>query len=155
MAFSKASAAAFGAVAFQALAGLSSLSSSRAAWGWQLEVPTDGGFSCEEGTTIGCTGAQGCLASNFTCTVTPDDGKTCDATSITVLCTDGDGVDTPFQPNLGTCINVESYAASKNVTVDTLSWSMVPTCGQATTSGAPAVQVFGSVSAVVALIMGA
>ena len=147
MVFSKAVAAVAGAAAFQAFAGLSSLTASRAAWGWQMTVPSDGGFSCEEGETIGCASGAGCGGSNFTCTVVAADGKTCDVSSISVVCSDSEGGEQNYQPNLNMCINVESYAASKNMTADVLSWSQVPSCTTTPASSAAAAgfQVLSSV----------
>jgi len=46
----------------------------QAAWGWELSVPTDKGFTCKEGTKIG--GAKG---AKFDCTVTPDSGYSCES----------------------------------------------------------------------------
>ena len=79
------------------------------------------------------------------------DGKTCDVSSISVVCSDSEGGEQNYQPNLNMCINVESYAASKNMTADVLSWSQVPSCTNKTsTSSASAtgLQVLGSRGAV-------
>ena len=70
-------AAAAGAIAFQALGGLFA-SPARAAWGWFMDVPTGLGFTCSEGTSLGCASPAGCEDSNFTCTVVPDAGMSCD-----------------------------------------------------------------------------
>ena len=76
---SKAVAAGVGALAIQIFSGLAP---SRAAWGWTMDVPTNGGFTCEQGTTIG--GAKGTTAANYTCTVVPDSGMSCDVSTITL-----------------------------------------------------------------------
>ena len=94
-------------------------------------MPTNGGFTCEQGSPIG--GARGTTAANYTCTVVPDSGMSCDVSTIYLQCSDADGGPQNFVPVEGTCINDESHAASKNVTPDTLSWSQVPVCS---TSGA-------------------
>ena len=125
---SKAVAAGVGALAIQIFSGLAP---SRAAWGWTMDVPTNGGFTCEEGSTIG--GAKGTTAANYTCTVVPDSGMSCDVSTIYLQCSDGDGGPQNFVPVEGQCINKESAAASRNATPDTLSWSQVPACS---TSGA-------------------
>ena len=125
---SKAVAAGVGALAIQIFSGLAP---SRAAWGWTMDVPTNGGFTCEQGTTIG--GAKGTTAANYTCTVVPDSGMSCDVSTIYLQCSDGDGGPQNFVPVEGQCINKESAAASRNATPDTLSWSQVPACS---TSGA-------------------
>ena len=78
-------AAAAGAMAFQAMGGLFA-SPARAAWGWFMEVPTGLGFTCSEGTSLGCASPAGCEDSNFTCTVVPDAGMSCDVTSTNVVC---------------------------------------------------------------------
>ncbi|CAE7565331.1 unnamed protein product [Symbiodinium natans] len=161
MAFGKAVAAVAGAAVFQAFTGLSFLTASRAAWGWQLTVPGNADFSCAEGSTIGCASFNGCEASNFTCTVVPAEGKSCDVSSISVQCTDlADNTSMPFQPNLGQCINVQAYADSNNKTMDEVAWSQVPMCmnattttgGSSSTSSAAGLQVLGSVTAVVAAL---
>mmetsp|Transcript_28742 Transcript_28742/g.35216 ORF Transcript_28742/g.35216 Transcript_28742/m.35216 type:complete len:151 (-) Transcript_28742:260-712(-) len=131
MAMNKFFAAAAGAVAFQAIAGLFA-SPARAAWGWQLTVPDDAGYTCSEGTTIGCASFQGCTAANFTCTVVPDTGLTCDVTSTDVVCSLPDGAQN-FVPVSSDpmCVNVESHANYNNAT---LSWNPVPTCTNSTSS---------------------
>ena len=125
---SKAVAAGVGALAIQIF---SSLAPSRAAWGWTMDVPTNAGFTCEQGATIGA--AAGSTAANFTCTVVPDSGMSCDVSTIYLQCSDADGGPQNFVPVEGTCINSETVAAKNNETPDTLSWSQVPTCS---TSGA-------------------
>jgi len=109
----------------------SGLAPSRAAWGWTMDVPTNAGFTCEQGTTIGA--AAGSTAANLTCTVVPDSGMSCDVSTIYLQCSDADGGPQNFVPVEGTCINSETVAAQNNETPDTLSWSQVPTCS---TSGA-------------------
>ena len=132
---SKVLAAGLGAVAVQLFSGLAP---SRAAWTWTLSIPTDGGFSCQEGNTI--TGNSSSTAADFDCTVVPDDGKTCDVTKISMLCSDSEGGKQNFMPLDGMCIDNVAFAESNNMTPDTLSWSQVPVCtnATATTSGAAA-----------------
>ena len=76
----------WGALAIQIFSGLAP---SRAAWGWTMDVPTNAGFTCEQGTTIGASG--GSTAANFTCTVVPDSGMSCDVSTIYLQCSDTDG----------------------------------------------------------------
>lgn len=64
-----------------------------AAWGWRLSVPSDANFTCQEGVSIGCDSMPpdcgqegGCCTSHYTCTITPNDGYTCDTANITVQC---------------------------------------------------------------------
>ena len=127
-----AAAAGVGALAIQIFSGLAP---SRAAWGWTMDVPTNGGFTCEQGSPIG--GARGTTAANYTCTVVPDSGMSCDVSTIYLQCSDADGGPQNFVPVEGTCINDESHAASKNVTPDTLSWSQVPVCSTQATPNDP------------------
>ncbi|CAE7419612.1 MSH6 [Symbiodinium pilosum] len=142
---SKALAAGFGAVAVQIFSGLAP---SRAAWTWTLSIPTDGGFSCQEGNTI--TGNSSSTAADFDCTVVPDDGKTCDVTKISMLCSDSEGGKQNFVPTDGLCINNVAYAETNNMTPDTLSWSQVPVCTNATsTSGAGAGKMMACATATV------
>ena len=56
-----------------------------AAWGWNLDVPAEADFTCEEGSTRGCPAADGCGDTNFTCTVMPNSGYICDVGSISVV----------------------------------------------------------------------
>ena len=130
---SKAVAAGVGALAIQIFSGLAP---SRAAWGWTMDVPTNAGFTCEQGTTIG--GAAGSTAANFTCTVVPDSGMSCSVSTIYLQCSDADGGPQNFVPVEGTCINSATVAAQNNEAPDTLSWSQVPTCSTSggSTSGA-------------------
>jgi len=128
---SKALAAGLGAVAVQIFSGLAP---SRAAWGWHMNITEGGGFSCQEGNTRG--GAMGSVAADYDCTVVPDDGMTCDVTTISIKCSDGDGGEQNFVPPEGACINDVTYAESNNVTPDNLAWSQVPVCTNTTTSGA-------------------
>eukprot|EP00437_Effrenium_voratum_P014648 CAMPEP_0181456722 /NCGR_PEP_ID=MMETSP1110-20121109/31418_1 /TAXON_ID=174948 /ORGANISM="Symbiodinium sp., Strain CCMP421" /LENGTH=155 /DNA_ID=CAMNT_0023581143 /DNA_START=45 /DNA_END=512 /DNA_ORIENTATION=+ len=146
---SKAVAACAGAVAFQALAALLSSPSARAAWGWQMQAPAGAGFSCQEGSTIGCVSLTGCTASNFTCTVDADDGKTCDATTTNIVCSIPGG-EQNFVPVQGTCINMYEVAVSLNITPNnsTLSWSVVPNCTTPTATSAAASFVVGPAAAV-------
>eukprot|EP00438_Fugacium_kawagutii_P024034 Skav212897 [mRNA] locus=scaffold374:68493:68948:+ [translate_table: standard] len=123
---SKAFAAGLGAVAVQIF---SSLAPSRAAWTWTLSVPADGGFTCEQGASI--TGDSTSAAADFDCTVVPNDGMTCDVTTISMKCSDSEGGPQNFVPVEGACIDNVAYAESKNMTPDTLSWSQVPVCTSA------------------------
>ncbi|OLQ07630.1 hypothetical protein AK812_SmicGene8974 [Symbiodinium microadriaticum] len=50
-----------------------------------MDVPTGLGFTCCEGTSLGCASPAGCEDSNFTCTVVPDAGMS-DVTSTNVVC---------------------------------------------------------------------
>ena len=90
---SKAVAAGVGALAIQIFSGLAP---SRAAWGWTMDVPTNGGFTCEQGSPIG--GARGTTAANYTCTVVPDSGMSCDVSTIYLQCSDADGGPQNFVP---------------------------------------------------------
>lgn len=128
---SKALAAGLGAVALQIFSGLAP---SRAAWGWTKSIPEDGGFSCQEGNPRG--GAMGSVAADYDCTVVPDDGMTCDVTTISIKCSDGDGGEQNYVPPEGACINDVNYAESINATPDTLAWSQVPVCTNTTTASA-------------------
>ena len=123
-------AAAAGAMAFQAMGGLFA-SPARAAWGWFMEVPTGLGFTCSEGTSLGCASPAGCEDSNFTCTVTPDAGMSCDVTSTNVVCSIAGGAQN-FVPDSASpmCAQVNTSAHYNNAS---LSWSTVPTCGTTTT----------------------
>ncbi|CAE7247424.1 unnamed protein product [Symbiodinium sp. CCMP2592] len=102
-------------MAFQVLGGLFA-SPARAAWGWFLDVPAGLGFSCSEGSSLGCASPAGCEDSNFTCTVVPDAGMSCDVTSTNVVCA-------PLP-----AVNTSSHYNNAS-----LSWSPVPTCGTTTT----------------------
>lgn len=132
---------------------LSQLPASNAAWGWTMAIPSSADFSCEEGATIGCpdpthgTGEMGkaitdatkceagestpcCLDSDFTCTVKPKAGKSCDVSTTMIKCskqatpTDYSQPDKPIQ-----CINMGVPGV---FTVDSnLTWSTVPTCTDA------------------------
>ena len=123
-------AAAAGAMAFQAMGGLFA-SPARAAWGWFMEVPTGLGFTCSEGTSLGCASPAGCEDSNFTCTVVPDAGMSCDVTSTNVVCSIAGGAQN-FVPDSASpmCAQVNTSAHYNNAS---LSWSTVPTCGTTTT----------------------
>ena len=125
-------AAAVGAAAFQGLAGLFA-SPARAAWGWEMTVPADLGFSCSEGSTIGCAGFAGCTADNFTCTVVPDAGKACDVSSIDVTCSIPDGAQN-FVPMSGDPKCAQMPGNHYNNA--SLAWNPVPSCMNATTPGA-------------------
>ena len=135
-------AAAVGAAAFQALAGLFA-SPARAAWGWTMTVPMDLGFSCSEGETIGCaSGGPSCMDSNFTCTVVPDTGMSCDVTSTDVVCSILDGAQN-FVPDSGSpmCAQMESSSHYNNAS---LSWNPVPVCSNGTSATSDAgVEVLG------------
>ena len=126
-------AAAAGAMAFQAMGGLFA-SPARAAWGWFTEVPTGLGFTCSEGTSLGCASPAGCEDSNFTCTVVPDAGMSCDVTSTNVVCSIAGGAQN-FVPDSASpmCAQVNTSAHYNNAS---LSWSTVPTCGITTTGAA-------------------
>ncbi|OLP83229.1 Pentatricopeptide repeat-containing protein, chloroplastic [Symbiodinium microadriaticum] len=106
-------AAAAGAIAFQALGGLFA-SPARAAWGWFMDVPT------------------GCEDSNFTCTVVPDAGMSCDVTSTNVVCSIQGGAQN-FVPDSASpmCAQVNTSDHYNNAS---LSWSTVPTCGTTTST---------------------
>ena len=123
-------AAAAGAMAFQAMGGLFA-SPARAAWGWFMEVPTGLGFTCSEGTSLGCASPAGCEDSNFTCTVVPDAGMSCDVTSTNVVCSIAGGAQN-FVPDSASpmCAQVNTSTHYNNAS---LSWSTVPTCGTTTT----------------------
>ena len=138
-------AAAAGAVAFQAIAGLFA-SPARAAWGWHLSVPAGLGFSCSEGTSIGCDGP--CPDENFTCTVVPDTGFTCDVSSTNVVCSIP-AESSSFVPDSANpmCINVESFPTYNNAT---LSWSPVPSCTNSSQMSGAGCTVAGLASATVA-----
>ena len=131
----KIAAAAAGAIAFQALGGLFA-SPARAAWGWFMDVPTGLGFTCSEGTSLGCASPAGCEDSNFTCTVVPDAGMSCDVTSTNVVCSIQGGAQN-FVPDSASpmCAQVNTSDHYNNAS---LSWSTVPTCGTttSTTTGA-------------------
>ena len=128
-------AAAAGAIAFQVLGGLFA-SPARAAWGWFMDVPTGLGFTCSEGTSLGCASPAGCEDSNFTCTVVPDAGMSCDVTSTNVVCSIQGGAQN-FVPDSASpmCAQVNTSDHYNNAS---LSWSTVPTCGTttSTTTGA-------------------
>ncbi|CAE7942740.1 unnamed protein product [Symbiodinium sp. KB8] len=121
---SKALAAGLGAVAVQLF---SSLAPIRASWGWtvtwNLTVPR-GDFSCQEGNTLTFEGEAFSAVADFTCTVVPDSGKTCDVGSIRMRCSDPKGEPQSFHPTAGSCVQSGAYANS-NVT---LSWSQAPAC---------------------------
>eukprot|EP00439_Symbiodinium_sp_Y106_P008200 s731_g1.t1 len=123
-------AAAAGAMAFQVLGGLFA-SPARAAWGWFLDVPAGLGFSCSEGTSLGCATPAGCEDSNFSCTVVPDAGMSCDVTSTNVRCSIAGGAQN-FVPDSASpmCAQVNTSSHYNNAS---LSWSPVPTCGTTTT----------------------
>ncbi|OLP83232.1 hypothetical protein AK812_SmicGene36024 [Symbiodinium microadriaticum] len=126
-------AAAAGAMAFQALGGLFA-SPARAAWGWFMDVPTGLGFTCSEGTSLGCASPAGCEDSNFTCTVVPDAGMSCDVTSTNVVCSIEGGAQN-FVPDSASpmCAQVNTSSHYNNAS---LSWSTVPTCGTTTSTTA-------------------
>ena len=130
---SKAFAAGLGAVAVQIFSGFAP---SRAAWGWTLSVPTDGGFSCQQGGTL--SGNASSTAADFTCTVVPDSGMSCDVSTIYMQCSDSDGGPQNFVPVEGACINDATFAAGRNMTPDTLAWSQVPVCSTSTSGAASA-----------------
>ena len=124
-------AAAAGAAAFQGLAGLFA-SLARAAWGWQMTVPTDAGFTCSEGTTIGCAmGGPTCMDSNFTCTVTADTGKTCDVMTTNVVRSIADGAQN-FVPDSTNPMCAQM--AGDHYNNASLSWNPVPMCTNGTQS---------------------
>ena len=120
-------------MAFQAMGGLFA-SPARAAWGWFMEVPTGLGFTCSEGTSLGCASPAGCEDSNFTCTVVPDAGMSCDVTSTNVVCSIAGGAQN-FVPDSASpmCAQVNTSDHYNNAS---LSWSTVPTCGTTTTGTA-------------------
>ena len=79
---------------------------------------------------------MGSVAADYDCTVVPDDGMTCDVTTISIKCSDGDGGEQNYVPPEGACINDVNYAESINATPDTLAWSQVPVCTNSTTASA-------------------
>ncbi|OLQ09335.1 Serine/threonine-protein phosphatase PP1-beta [Symbiodinium microadriaticum] len=129
-------AAAAGAMAFQALGGLFA-SPARAAWGWFMDVPTGLGFTCSEGTSLGCASPAGCEDSNFTCTVVPDAGMSCDVTSTFVVCSIKGTAAQNFVPDSANPMCAQDNTSS-HYNNASLSWSTVPTCGTttSTTTGA-------------------
>merc|ERR1719433_1725660 len=62
------------------------------------------GFTCQEGSEIG--GGSGTADSGFDCTVVPDDGKTCDVSTTSVVCYKSATPAVTFVPTKGVCLNV-------------------------------------------------
>jgi len=133
----------------------------QAMWGWQLTVPKDAGFSCEEGAVIGGKGKD----AKFDCTVKADTGYKCDITKTSVVCTD-EKAKNPFKNevpsevkclNLGhqcdnpkdtvetTCVKVKD--GMENDDTSTLSWMEVPSCKKDGGSGASPSPAAADVSA--------
>eukprot|EP00929_Paragymnodinium_shiwhaense_P111537 TRINITY_DN796_c0_g3_i1.p1 TRINITY_DN796_c0_g3~~TRINITY_DN796_c0_g3_i1.p1 ORF type:complete len:163 (+),score=29.71 TRINITY_DN796_c0_g3_i1:77-565(+) len=154
-----ATSAAAGAVIMNSMYMLSEVPTARSAWGWQMSAPADAHFTCAEGQ-IGCPSMPpvcnasvpgGCCASNFTCTVTPKSGKTCDVTTIDLKCSKNGGA--ASQPNVIACINL-GYG---NISVDSnLSWSATPVCTDAPATAASGADALGvGVSSLVTLVVAA
>ncbi|CAE7241088.1 unnamed protein product [Symbiodinium sp. CCMP2456] len=119
-------------------------SPARAAWGWTMDVPTGLGFTCSEGTSLGCASPAGCEDSNFTCTVVPDAGMGCDVNSTNVVCSIEGGAQN-FVPDSADprCAQVNTSSHYNNAS---LSWSTVPTCGTTTSTTAGATTTSGATS---------
>ena len=90
---------------------------------------------------------MGSVAADYDCTVVPDTGMTCDVTTISIKCSDGDGGEQNFVPSEGACINDVAFAEGKNQTPDTLNWTQVPVCS---TSGAAGKMIGCAAAAVLA-----
>lgn len=107
----------------------------QAMWGWRMNgMPGVSSlhFTCSEGN-IGCESVNsgaGCSSSNWTCTVTPNSGKTCSVSSTTLKC-NKTGTAALFRPdNGGSCINVGGSSHTKD---SDLAWDPAPVCAQTTT----------------------
>lgn len=117
-----------------------------AAWGWQLSVPDNAGFSCAEGESVGCSGMPpdcgdlgGCCTSNYTCTVVAPDGYTCDTDTVMVECK-LDGEDDWMQPTSTLAANGEEAVTGQPACINEgsdednhtknaeLRWSATVTC---------------------------
>lgn len=102
-----------------------------ALWGWFMTVNGSNGFTCQQGTTIGCASTANCTDSNFTCSVVAATGYSCTPQSVSLQCSKN-GVP-PFQPaSGGACINIGGVWNGTTIPKDSsmLMWSATPTCSK-------------------------
>jgi len=129
--------AVLGAIGFQLLHFALETPQMQAAWGWTMEVPSDLGFTCAEGSTIG--GAMGAPDEKFICTVKPDSGKECDVSTTNVVCQKTADPDYIFVPTKfahptiqpAPCINVGHNPGPNNDNDSVIRWTVVPNCTDA------------------------
>eukprot|EP00440_Ansanella_granifera_P069001 gb/GFBE01074850.1/.p1 GENE.gb/GFBE01074850.1/~~gb/GFBE01074850.1/.p1 ORF type:complete len:191 (+),score=55.95 gb/GFBE01074850.1/:1-573(+) len=140
-----------GVVAFNAVSLLPQVPQASAAWGWQMTVPTNLGFECEEGAELGCPygttmliGGVNCTAGTattcpeacFKCTVKAAANKTCDVAETAVKCTHptNGSIMPSAQDGAFMCINIGNSAYNITANNATLEWSTVPSCDDGTTA---------------------